>query len=84
MKRGTADYGPEGVLRAHGGLVQGMGADEARVQLAEEAVKGPRAVVDGGVWEAEGVGVSRVHEDRWVMKKPRRRRVDLRGALGAE
>ena len=30
----------------------------------------PRAAVDGGVLEAEGFGVSRVHEDRWEGKSP--------------
>ena len=53
---GTADCGPEGVLRVHRGLVQREGADEARVKLTEEAGNGPRAAVDGGVLEAEGFG----------------------------
>ena len=53
---GTADCGPEGVLRVHRGRVQGVGADEARVQLIEEAGNGPRAAVDEGVLETEGFG----------------------------
>ena len=52
---GTADCVPEGVLRVRRGLVQGVGADEARVQVTEEVGNGPRAAVDGGIFEAEGL-----------------------------
>jgi len=50
---GTADCGPEGVLRVHRGRVQRVGANEAWVRLTEGAGDGLLVAVDGGVSEAE-------------------------------
>jgi len=79
MEGMTADCGPEGVLRAHRGRVQGVGAGEARVQLEEGAGDGLRAAGDGGVSEVEGLG-SRVHNDHWG-RTAQTKEVDLRRAL---
>ena len=47
---GTADCGPRGVLRVHRQLVQGVGAEEARVHLTEEAGYGPVPLLMGTFW----------------------------------
>ena len=46
---GTADCGPDGVLRVRRGRVQGVGADEAQVRPPDVAGNGLRAAADGGV-----------------------------------
>jgi len=71
------------VLRVRRGLEPGVGADEARVKLTEEAGNGPRAAVGGGVWGVGVLGASRVHDERWG-GKAQTKEVDLRRALGAE
>ena len=83
VHEGTAYCGPEGVHQVHRGLVQGVGADGARVQLTEEAGNGPRAAVDGGVLEAGGLGASRVRDDIWG-GNAQTKEVDLCRAQGAE
>ena len=74
---------PKGLSGSTENGCRARGRTEARLRLTEGAGDSLHAAVDGYVSEAEGLGASRVHDDRWG-RTAQTKEVNQRRVLRAE